>query len=219
MRILDRYIARNFCEPLLLSLAVLAGLYMVADACGNLDEFMRFANTITEAFSRLFRIYTLRLPTFVAQVLPIAMLLGAAYGISQIAGRNELMAMRACGISLWRVLAPVYTMAVVVSVLGLANHELLIPYVETLTSKDMKQWTGEGEEHEEVAFDIPEENVLVTMLYNVAKDKARSFSVMNKETGKHFEAENAYPTTGGWLLEKVTRGCRHAASRSGGCTA
>ena len=74
---LDRYIGRNFLAPFLVATAVIVGLYLIADAFSDLDEYLREAGNFWEALSRMVQTYTLRVPTFIAPVLPIAMLVGA----------------------------------------------------------------------------------------------------------------------------------------------
>ena len=144
MRTLDRYIARSFIEPFAVSLTVIIGLIVVAHAFGKIEDFTRMADTLGQAFSRMGRIYLLRLPTFIAPVLPIAMLIGASFGISQLNGRNELIAMRASGVSVWRIIAPVYALAVILSFAGMANCEYLIPRAEEATARDQARRTGTG---------------------------------------------------------------------------
>ena len=144
MRILDRYLVRSFLEPLIVATAFLSGLYLVADAFGNLDDFLSQAETLREALLRMARVYTLRVPFYVAEILPIGMLVGASYGVSQLSAHSELIAMRACGVSLWRILAPVYALAVALAFLGLLNREYVVPRVEAATARDRGRWAAPG---------------------------------------------------------------------------
>jgi len=79
----------------------IAGLYVVADAFSHVDEYVNEADGIGQALSRLAQAYFLRLPSFLAPVAPVAMLVGAAHGIAQLSGRNEINAMKASGLSFW----------------------------------------------------------------------------------------------------------------------
>ena len=206
MRILDRYIAWTFLAPLLVSLAAVTGLYIVAHAFGNLNDYIQEAGNLGDALNRMARIYLLRIPTFIVPVLPVAMLVGAAYGVSLLAAKNELTAMRSCGISLWRILAPVYGAAVFVSVLGLANREYVIPRIEAMTAHDLKEWTGEDEFKPVAVFKPEEDGAFYNVSYNVVKGEARGFTIVLPETGEHYVAKTARWEDGVWRLKDVTRG-------------
>ena len=213
MRKLDRYIARSFLEPFLLATAFIVGLYVVADAFGHLDEYLREAGRFTEALFRMARIYVLRIPTFLRPVLPIAMLIGAAYGVAQLNARNELTAMKACGVSLWRFLAPLYVAAALVALLGMANRELLVPRVERYVASDLYAWTGETETYEHVILHLEEEDALVTMTYNIAKRHALSMTITKPSTREHISAREARPVRGGWMLYQVRAGSEETPER------
>ena len=46
---LDRYLARSFIEPFLVTAMAITGLYIVADAFSHVDEYLRQASSILEA--------------------------------------------------------------------------------------------------------------------------------------------------------------------------
>ncbi len=121
---LDRYLARSFIEPFLVAAMVITGLYIVADAFDHLHEYLRQASSIVEALSRIGQIYALRIPYFLAPVVPVATLIGAAFGLSQLTAQNEINAMRASGLSYWRILSPIYAMAALAALLAMGNREL-----------------------------------------------------------------------------------------------
>jgi len=189
--------------------AALLGLYMVADAFGKLDDFLRVAGSFREALARMAQVYVLRMPMFLAQVLPIAMVVGAAYGVAQLSGHNELTAMQACGVSFWRILAPVYVVAVVVALLGLANREVLVPRAEQQATPDMLTWIGKGDRFERVLGYLDEERTHYTLQYNVATKKAKDVFVLRElpdGSRVHFRAQRAEPIPRGWLLLDVQYG-------------
>ena len=121
---LDRYLARSFIEPFLVTAMVITGLYIVADAFDSLPKYLRQASSIVEALSRIGQIYGLRIPYFLAPVMPVASLIAAAFGLSQLTAQNEINAMRASGLSYWRILSPIYAMAAVAALVAVGNREL-----------------------------------------------------------------------------------------------
>lgn len=207
---LNRYLARSFIEPFLVATAVIVGLYVVGDAFGNLDDYLREADGFFIALGRMAKIYTLRLPFFLSLILPISMLVGAAYGISQLSARNEIMAMKASGLSFWRILGPVYTMAIVVSALAFANREYLVPITEHAVAPEMMAYEGKTDKADErlVGY-IESEYTQYIMTYNVMKKSARNLYVIQETPDgviKNFGAAEATPARGGWNLIKVQPG-------------
>jgi LPS export ABC transporter permease LptG len=204
---LDRYMARSFVEPFLVATAVIVGLYVVGDAFGNLDNYLREADGFFVALGRMAKIYALRVPFFLSLILPISMLVGAAYGISQLSARNEIMAMKASGVSFWRVLGPVYAMAILIAALSMANREMLVPVTEQVVAPEMMAWEGKTDEADQrVVGHIEEEFTQYTMVYNVTTGRAKHLWVFKDPPGgpmADFLAAEAEPAKGGWRLSGV----------------
>jgi lipopolysaccharide export system permease protein len=94
---LDLYILREVFVPVMLSLIVITiGLVVTPGA---------------RAGQVLSLLYCL-LPSVIEQTLPLAVLLGVLLGIGRMSGDQELIAARACGISLYRLALPVVVFAI-----------------------------------------------------------------------------------------------------------
>ena len=200
---------RSVLEPFLLAAVVFVGLYMVADVFGKLSDFLREADTFLEALRRMGKIYFLRIPTLLAPVIPIAMLIGASYGISQLSGNNELTAMRASGISLWRIIAPVYAVGAVVALLGFANQELLIPRAEALVAPELLAWRGKADKPKPVIIFPKNEETCFIFQYNLARQRIRNLLIANRGAGEDIRAKSAEILPGGqWKLTDVTIGSK-----------
>ena len=206
---IDRYLARSFIEPFLVTLIVITGLYIVADAFDNLPKFLRQASGILEALSRIGQIYALRIPYFLAPVVPVATLIGAAFGVSQLTAQNEINAMRASGLSYWRILSPIYAMAALAALLALGNRELLVPRVEQMAAPEIQAWTGaEKQSHEDelIVDEIEKEQTKFTLYYDSARRRVTKLWVLQTLPGGatvSFTAGRAAPTHDGWLLYDV----------------
>jgi lipopolysaccharide export system permease protein len=206
MRTLDRYLARSFLAPMLLSLTALTGLYMVGHAFSNLAPFINNADNIGQALGRMAYVYALRVPFFLSPMVPISMLIGAAFGIANLSAKNELLAMRACGIGLVRVLAPIYALAVLIAFLSMANREYLIPKVEGMTYRDMSRWTGK-DDFELVSLFPKGTKLTITMSYSPSQRRARAFTITDSESeSAYIKANSATYEDGAWVLmdESVT---------------
>jgi lipopolysaccharide export system permease protein len=123
MRLLDRYLLREFLAPLGYCLSGFLLLWVVQDLITELSSFQR-ANL--QAWD-IVQYYLVMLPEFIVLILPMALLLALLYSLTNHARHNEITAMRAAGISLWRLCLPYLFVGCLASVLSLALNELFVP--------------------------------------------------------------------------------------------
>ncbi|MBC7187243.1 MAG: LPS export ABC transporter permease LptG [Calditrichaeota bacterium] len=123
MRILDRYIARRFLSNLTFALVAFAVIFIVVDMVENLDAFLdrHVSWTIVAKY------YLLYLPYIVVMSLPVAVLLASLFCMGTLAKHNELVAMKATGTSLYRILLPMIVLGVLVSVADIFVGEVVSP--------------------------------------------------------------------------------------------
>lgn len=101
---LPRYVSGQFVRMVAASIVGLVFAYLVIDVFDNLKWFNQYGSTADE----IARYYGARLPVLVGRVIPMALLIAVALTISLIGANGELLGMRACGIPVFRVLAPVW---------------------------------------------------------------------------------------------------------------
>ena len=104
MRILDRYVLRNFLEPFLLCFLGFLGFFTIFDLYDNRNDFI-------EGTSRLWLIgvyYIHQLPHFILLSMPMGVLLALLYSLSKMSRSNEIISMLATGRSVQRLLAPLF---------------------------------------------------------------------------------------------------------------
>src|SRR4030095_2393855 len=70
--------------------------------------------------------YLLKLPELLNTALPVALLLAMLYALTTHARHNELIAIRAAGVSLWRICVPYFAVGVLLSMAFLAINERLL---------------------------------------------------------------------------------------------
>ena len=66
-------------------------------------------------------------PTILIQVTPMAALLSTIYVLSNLNKTSEITAMKACGISLWRVLTPILVLGIIISISTFIVNDKVIP--------------------------------------------------------------------------------------------
>lgn len=73
------------------------------------------------------QVLVLQLPRFIVLALPMSLLLAPLLAYGQLAHSNELTALRACGVSVYRMVRPAICFSLVVAVCTLAINELVVP--------------------------------------------------------------------------------------------
>ncbi len=123
MRILDRYLLREFVSYLALGLSGFIAIFIVVDLIEKMDVFLDHK----APFALVLQYYVNLTPDVVVKVMPVALLLATFLALGQLNKFGELTAMRACGLSLMRILAPVLAVAVAAVFVSLILNEFVAP--------------------------------------------------------------------------------------------
>jgi len=209
MRLLDRYLLREMMIPFAYCISGFLILFISADLFSELEELskhqLRFADIV---------IYNLvRIPEKLILVLPIALLLALLYSLTNHARHHELTAIRAAGVSLWRMAAPYFAVGFVLSLVLLAVNELWVPqgteiadkifnrYVQVQTNAAAGHWVRD------FGFSNTRRNRKWTMkTYNTDTHTMYSLLVhWTLETGTAWDiyAERAFYENGAWTFTNV----------------
>ena len=119
MRLLDRYLLRELLLPLGFCLSGFLVLWAASDLLTRLSDWQEAKMT---AFD-IAQYYVFAAPDILIILLPVALLLALLYALTHHAKHNEITAMRAAGISLWRLSAPYLTVGLLLSVLTFGVSE------------------------------------------------------------------------------------------------
>jgi lipopolysaccharide export system permease protein len=126
MRILDKYIAREFIRTFFILLASLSVVFIVIDIIDNLPRLMRHGATFNQA--SLY--YLLRLPYLTILTAPITMLLTGLFLMNSLSKYNESTAIRAAGISIKRSMFPLFVLGLLMSIIVALLGEFVLPKTE-----------------------------------------------------------------------------------------
>jgi len=123
MRILDNYISRNFLGTLIFALFAFCIIFIIIDLVGYMDKFID--KDVPKIV--IIKYYIFYLPYIIVLSLPVAMLLASLFSIGQMARFNEIIAMTASGMSLYRILLPIIALGFIISGVVLYAGEKLVP--------------------------------------------------------------------------------------------
>ncbi|MEO7298819.1 MAG: LptF/LptG family permease [Verrucomicrobiota bacterium] len=123
MRLLDRYLLRELLLPLGYCLGGFLIFWISFDLINQVSQFQKSGLSVKEVAE----FYFITSPELLLVVMPVALLLALLYALTTHARYNEFTAMRAAGVSLWRLSAPYFGVGMIFCVAYLALNELAVP--------------------------------------------------------------------------------------------
>ncbi len=124
LRIVDRMIFKELAWPFVTGVGMFA-LLMIATVV--LQEAARFAIRYNLPAATFAQLFFLAVPQFVFLAIPMGVLLGTLISVGRLSSDNEITALRACGVSLYRLLAPYLAVGAFLSGITLLGSELIVP--------------------------------------------------------------------------------------------
>jgi lipopolysaccharide export system permease protein len=104
MRLLDRYLFRELFASLAYCLSGFMIFWISYDLFTGLEEMQERKLHLLDVLEYV----AMMVPEYLVTVLPISLLLALLYTLTHLARHNEITAMRAAGVTLWRLSAPYF---------------------------------------------------------------------------------------------------------------
>jgi lipopolysaccharide export system permease protein len=124
MKVVDRYLIKEYLGNLLFITLCLISLFLIIDFFEKFRMFL--SNHAT--FGQMGSYFFFRLPMIIAQMLPAAILLASLVTCGYLSRHSEITALKANGISLYRMVFPILTIAVLTSLVIFFLSEWVTPY-------------------------------------------------------------------------------------------
>jgi lipopolysaccharide export system permease protein len=212
---LDGYVARIFALSYLAAFFLVVGLFVILDMATNLDEYLApDKRGYAPATILVGEFYLLQLPFLYLQMSPYVTLVAGMFTAAKLARANEVVAVLGAGVSVRRLLAPVY--------LGALALALGMFWLREQATADLGRRRDLLQDHLRERREVPRlENLViwakrqrtVTLReYLVHPDPARSEALGLSERHREdqrlvsIDAVRARPLSGGrWALEDGTR--------------
>ena len=208
MRILDKYILKQFMGPFLFGVAAFTAIFVGSDTLLKIAEYVtKYGASVTSAI----KIFILALPSIVVYTFPMAVLLGSLMCFSKLSGSSELIVMRSAGQSFTRLAMPVFITAFIISIGAVAFNEFVVPWAnheyQLVLNVEIKRNMNPGVTDHVVLRDV-QDGKIVHLLYARKYDpKAKTLSNI---TIQEFQDENlvrmenaprAEWKNGNWVME------------------
>ena len=122
--VMDRYILLELVPPFLFGVGAFSSLGV---SIGALFDLIRRVTEAGLPVAVAVQVLLLKMPEFIAYSFPMSILLSCLMTYSRLSSDSELVALKACGVSIYRMVLPALGLALLVTGLTFAFNELLVP--------------------------------------------------------------------------------------------
>src|SRR5437867_5725693 len=126
MRLLDRYVIRNFLQVYCYCIAGFISIWLIFDVSDNISTFIDQHVPL----SLVARSYGTQIPQVFIILLPVSLLLSLLFALGRMSRANEIVSMLTAGVSLPRVLLPLIGMGLLTVAASMALNYSLAPHAE-----------------------------------------------------------------------------------------
>jgi lipopolysaccharide export system permease protein len=142
MRLLDRYLFRELLTPLVFCLGGFLIFWISFDAFNSLSDFQEAKLRALD----IFEYYLATAPEFLVTILPVVLLLALLYTLTNHARHNEITAMRAAGMGLWRICLPYLFVGLAASAVSFGLNEWGMPRGADWADRIMSRYVPKAED-------------------------------------------------------------------------
>ncbi len=126
MRLLDRYVIRNFLQVYFYCIAGFISIWLIFDVSDNISTFI----DQHVGLRLVVRYYATQLPQVLIILLPVSLLLSLLFALGRMSRANEVVSMLTAGVSLPRVLRPLIGIGLITVAATMALNYSLAPHAE-----------------------------------------------------------------------------------------
>lgn len=123
MKIIDRYLVKQFLQTFLFAILAFTLLFVLIDMMENFDDFID-QNVPTNIIIQYYLVFV---PEMIRLMTPVAVLLASLFTAGKMSNLNEMTAIKASGISLYRFMTPFIFTAVIISLLSVYFGGYIVP--------------------------------------------------------------------------------------------
>ena len=194
-KILDGYITRKFLGTFFLAIALIIIIVVVFDAVEKIDDFIEMKAPLKAI---IFGYYLNFIPYFINLFCGLFTFIAVIFFTSQMAGRTEITAIQASGVSFRRLLWPYFLSAMVITVISLSLNLYVIPNANQQRVDFEGKYLRKNRrvQYEPNTFRQIEPGVFVYMRnFNPATNKASFMTIERFENGTIVESLEASDIT------------------------
>ncbi|MBN2572688.1 MAG: LptF/LptG family permease [Ignavibacteriales bacterium] len=180
MKILDKYLIKQFIQTIIFALITFFSLFLVIDLMENLDDFVDH----NVPFDIIIRYYGVFMPEIFRLMIPVSVLLACLFTVGRMSTQNEVTAMKSSGISLYRYMVPFLVVGFLISIFSIYFGGYLVP----MANKD-KEYLGQtylkkGIEYssDRILFQDSNTRIVSINYYDVVASTANKVTILDFNT-------------------------------------
>lgn len=205
MKILDRYIIRQFLLFLITGTLLFVFIFIIVDISDNLSHYIDAGRPLRE----IVMIYVYQIPSLVRLLFPIGSLIALFFSVGMMVKRNEFAAVKAGGISPYRFLAPLFMLIIILSGLMFIFNETIV-VKSNRNHREIVEHKSFISEYTRDFHIIQSRSLMLSgRLFNADKNTIKKPEIFvfdrSNQLIEHITAENAYYDRGTWVFETGSR--------------
>jgi LPS export ABC transporter permease LptG len=210
MKLIDKYLLKTFLAPLTYCLLAFVLIFTIIDLFDNMQDFVE-AKT---AIGLVARYYVFLIPSVLVYIIPVSLLLSVLYSLSTLTKNNELTAMRASGVSLYRLMLPFMATGLAASMLVAFVNESFGPWSAYWTNQFLRSEKNKDKFNIYLINDLPYRNPRANREWLIGHFNSQTYD-MDNITIKQFRddgsialkitAEKGQWLDGEWWFTDVVR--------------
>lgn len=188
MPLLYRYILRNFLQNFLFGLLSFIIIFILVDLFENLDKFVD--RNVPQNI--IFEYYLFFIPEIIKLLIPVATLLASLFTISKFNSSSELIAMFSGGLSYFKVLIPLISTGIIITMLSIYFNGWVVPLSNKEKLKIERTYLGKNQINTSV------QNLFLQDQYNRIISIGVYDEVLNKATNANislYKTDSIYSLT------------------------
>lgn len=138
LKLTDNYVLTELLKPFVAGVVA----FMIIMVSNTLYIFMDLIVKSNVEPPMVFKMLLYSLPAIVVVTLPVAYMFATLLALGRLGRDSEIIALRACGVSLSRIIAPVLVLSVLISGLGFWMQEKVVPWANQQTVGILKSMMG-----------------------------------------------------------------------------
>jgi lipopolysaccharide export system permease protein len=107
--IVSRYVFREMIPPFLINVILFTFIFLMAKILDITDMIVNYG----VSFSSVLLMLICTIPSFLVFVVPMSIMMGVLLAFLRLSGDNEIVALKACGFSIYRLLPPVFVFCLI----------------------------------------------------------------------------------------------------------
>lgn len=193
--VMDRYIIRELIGPFLFGIGAFCSVGVSVDTVFDLIR------RVTEkglAWEIAMEVFALKLPEFVVLAFPMSMLLATLMAYSRLSGDSELVALRSCGVSVYRLVLPAIFVSFLVTGITFVFNEAIVPAANYRASTTLER----AMKREKLPFQ--DRNIIHTEFAKVTQPDGQKVNMMKRLFyAEQFDGKNMKKLT---ILDRSEQG-------------